>query len=444
MARVEPRRAEARPRRRRERGLVSRRAFLAGCLASVYASHLDLRAWQRERPRPSHEQEDARQLARIGAQLRARFDDLPSHFVFEYYPWYGTDPWRHWEQGGLNPPARIASNYLPVLGPYDSRSAHVIEQHARWMLQAGVGAVNVSWWGPGTYEDRAVPLLMDVMKDHGIQVTFHLEPYAKDRATRLAGDIKYLLREYGERRRWDNFLLLERADGSAAPVMEMFEAIVPPTVTDCLGVTRAVPGYVPDAVWRQQTSALKREVAVDFEHFTLLADSLDVGRTLAGGFDGGTSSDPFFHPDRWEEVAGWFNAAGLPFVFGVNAGFDVVAPAAPPTGDPCYHLPRPEPVPDIEWNSDAARAREQHASSERIVESFERTLRLQTQTRSANARHGFFLVFINSFNEWHEGSQFEPMKSLDQLTADERRVYHNAASGSYRLDTLASLVQQIV
>jgi hypothetical protein len=428
------------------RGLVTRRAFLAGCLASVCALPTDLRALQREPPPLPRraEPQDNRRLSRIAAQLRSRFDDLPSHFVFEYYPWYAADPWKHWDQGGLQPPARIASNYMPLLGPYDSRSARVLEQHARWMVQAGVGAVNLSWWGQGTFEDRAVPLVMDVMKDHGIQVTFHLEPYARDRAMRLADDIKYLFREYGERRHWDNFLLLERADGSAAPVLEMFEAILPPTSTDCLGVTRPVPGYVPDAIWRQQTTTIKREVAADFEHFTLLADSLDVSRTRAGGFDGGTSSDPYFHPERWPDVVGWFNAADLLFVFGVNAGFDVVSPAAPPVNDPCYRPPKTDPLPDADWSSDASRAREQQASTERIVETFERTLRLQTESVSANSRHGFFLVFINSFNEWHEGTQFEPMKSAVDLTADERRLYHNAPSGSYRLDTLSAMLQQVI
>src|SRR5690349_17635504 len=53
---------------------------------------------------------------RLGADLRGRFADLRRHFVFEYYAWYGTDPWRHWDQWERHPPADIASNYVPVLG----------------------------------------------------------------------------------------------------------------------------------------------------------------------------------------------------------------------------------------------------------------------------------------------------------------------------------------
>ncbi len=424
---------------------LSRRAFLEGCVASVLAPALEFRVRQRVPERlPRGRTPNRRALAHLGAHLRARFRDLPSHFIFEYYPWYGTNPWYHWNQAGWTPPSRIAANYLPRLGPYDSRDARVIERHARWIAETGAGAVNVSWWGPGSYEDRAVPLVMDVMKDHGIQVTFYLEPYADDRALRLVDDVKYLLREYGERRRWDNFLLLERADGSAAPVMKMFAAVIAATSTDCLGVTRPVKQYVPDTLWRQQTSRLRREVAVDFERFTLLGDSLDVGRTLAGGFDGSASGDPYVHPDRWDEVAGWFNAEDLLFVFSVNAGFDPVAPAVVPADDPCYRPSRVEPIAEVDWSSDESRAREHRASALRITETFERTLRLQTTARSTNERRGFFLVYVNSFNEWHEGTQFEPMAPLAELTEGERHLFHNAASGTYRLDTLGALLAQVL
>jgi hypothetical protein len=224
----------------------------------------------------------------------------------------------------------------------------------------------------------------------------------------------------------------------------MFEAILPQTSTDCLGVTRRVPGYVPDEVWRQQTATIRREMAVDFEHLTLLADSMDVGRTRAAGFDGSTSSDPYFHPDRWPQVVNWFNAEDLLFVFGVNAGFDAVPPPAPPVNDPCYRPPKTDPAPDADWGSAAARARAQQASTDRIIQSFERTLRLQTDGGAANARNGFFLIYINSFNEWHEGTMFEPMKSLSDLTPDEQRLYRNTPSGSYRLDTLATLLRQVL
>src|SRR5512134_3042261 len=69
-------------------------------------------------------------LRRLGAQLRARYADLAQHFLFEYYPWYGTNPWFHWDHWDRVLPAGIAAPSMPRLGPYDSRDPAVIEQHA--------------------------------------------------------------------------------------------------------------------------------------------------------------------------------------------------------------------------------------------------------------------------------------------------------------------------
>src|SRR5205809_3105527 len=84
----------------------------------------------------------------MALSLADRFPDLRRHFVFEYYPWYATDPYRHWQAADRHPPADVASNYMPKLGAYDSRSRAVLERHAAWMTEAGVGSINLSWWGP--------------------------------------------------------------------------------------------------------------------------------------------------------------------------------------------------------------------------------------------------------------------------------------------------------
>jgi Glycosyl hydrolase family 99/Glycosyltransferase WbsX len=427
--------------------VLSRRRFLAQCLAALPAAQAGLAAAQIDRRRAPRERDDVKHrppltLAQIGEQLRDRYPDLPSHFIFEYYPWYGANPWRHWDADGRKPPAEIASSYMPALGPYDSRDARVLEQHAKWIAAAGVGAINLSWWGRGTYEDRAAPIVMDVMRAFGIKVTFHIEPYP-NRSQTIVEDIKYLLREYGERRRWDTFLLVQHADGSAAPVMKLFESIVPETVTDCRGIVHPVASYVPDEVWRQRTRTLKQELAGEFPKFMLLADSLNIARAVVTGFDGGVSGDPYFRVENWDEVVQNFNAHDLPFVFAANAGFDGVAPKVIPN-DPCYRPGRVEPSPDVDWNSEPSRQQEHEASAHRIRETFEKTVRLQVASTSANLRRGFFLVYVNSFNEWHEGTQFEPTVSYGSLSAAERTRYHNAAAGAYRLQTLQSLMAQII
>jgi hypothetical protein len=76
------------------------------------------------------------------------------------------------------------------------------------------------------------------------------------------------------------------------------------------------------------------------------------------------------------------------------------------------------------------------------VDSFAGTVAVQTDPALANAKRGFFLVYINSFNEWHEGHAFEPMKDASDLTPAERaQGYDNPADGGYRLRALGELVR---
>ena len=60
-------------------------------------------------------------------------------------------------------------------------------------------------------------------------------------------------------------------------------------------------------------------------------------------------------------------------------------------------------------------------------------------------RAGFLLVYVNSFNEWHEGHQFEPMRDRDDLTREERRLgYRNPIDGRYRMKVLERLLDKVL
>ncbi|PYQ10677.1 MAG: hypothetical protein DMF80_23575 [Acidobacteria bacterium] len=337
--------------------------------------------------------------------------------------------------------ARICA--LGFLGAYDVRAKAVLEPQARWIADAGVGAIALSWWGRGSDQDANVPYVMDVMKDHDVKVTFALEPYADYRGQRYASDILYLIEQYGDKRGWDAFLVLKNEDGSEGPVFKGFRCILPRESTDCHGVTRPVDDYTPDAVWRAQTDGLRDALRRDFDHVTLLADSLEFARTPASGFDGIGIYDNNVGPETYAGYAAGASRAGLLFSFNVNPGFDSIVPRTIPD---CYAPPAFVPAAaGLDFARADDRERAAQLSQQRIVDSFAGTVQVQTDPALTNARRGFFLVYINSFNEWHEGHAFEPMKDAADLTPAERSLgYHNPARGDYRLATLGRLVQGVL
>jgi hypothetical protein len=377
--------------------------------------------------------------------LSGRFPDLRRHFIFEYYPWYASEPWLHWNDAERQPPYDIAAHAVPLLGPYDSRDRAVLERHARWIADTGIGAVNVSWWGPDSYPDANVSVLMDVMRAHDLHVTFHLEPYDNARAQRYVDDVLYLIRRYGDARRWDCFLLLRHGDGTAGPVFKSFRTILPRQTTDCHGIVHAIPDYVADDDWRRQTDRLRQELSHDFDRVTLLADSLDMVRSLRGGFDGIAIYDNFVLPSSWRSHAERASASNLVFSFNTNAGFDGIQPRTIPP-ESCYApLPLEPPPANPDFSSPSGRLSVMAASSTRIQESFETTLGLQCARQLSNVQKGFFVTYVNSFNEWHEGTEFEPMKDARDLLPEERRFgYHNVDGGSYRLQRLQELIGRIL
>ena len=121
-------------------------------------------------------------LAGAGASgaARDRAPTAPQVGIF-YYTWYGTPrldgEWLHWGQGKHQPPLEIGSTYYPVRGPYSSADRALVRAQMREIAATGIDTVIVSWWGPGSVEDRRLRPVAAEARKAGLRVALHVEPY---------------------------------------------------------------------------------------------------------------------------------------------------------------------------------------------------------------------------------------------------------------------------
>jgi Glycosyl hydrolase family 99 len=119
-----------------------------------------------------------------------------------YYPWYRTPDldgeWVQWQRYGRLPPDDLASNFYPQLGACSSNDSEVVAQHMRWMRDAGIGVVLVSWAGVGHPTNQPVELVLDAAAEAGLKVAWHIEPYRGRTAESVARDIRAIYARYGQ------------------------------------------------------------------------------------------------------------------------------------------------------------------------------------------------------------------------------------------------------
>lgn len=300
-----------------------------------------------------------------------------------YYPWYGapaTDGgWLHWQQFGHAPPRDIASDFFPVLGAYSSNDPAVLEQHMRWLRRAGVELIITSWWGQGSYEDRAVPALLAAAENNGIGVAFHLEPYRGRSAEQLAADVAYLYRQYGSSPGFyrTDAGSLHNMTGKWSGLFFVWNPFVRYT-----GGPRADAAY-----WRaglEQIHALP-EGGVVFVHAT------DPAWIEEGQFDGAYNyTERTADLQLWGQQlpdGAWYAPSIIPGFSARRAGYPAAMNLARQAGE-TY---------DSQWRA--------------VLET------------------GFTpqIVTITSFNEWHEGTQIEP--AVAERTDDGSYTYAAYARG---------------
>ena len=299
-----------------------------------------------------------------------------------YYPWYSNPAtsgrWAHWQGPNGEAPRQSPTVDHPTLGLYDSHDPAIVAAHARELKAAGVTGVIVSWWGRGSFEDAALPRILDTMHAQGIATTIYLEQQ-KAGEPGAAGDIAHVLDHYAGHPGW-----LRVGD---RPVLFLY-----------LQALRDLPARA----WRQAATRPRRPApflvgdispreTAQFTAWTPFVDGIHV-YVLAPYIKGMTPPEVTAWADRtypvWRRMAG-----GKLFCATVIPGFDDT------------HVPgRPPPRPTVERFGG----------------------RTYQALWDAATRHDADWVLITSFNEWHEGSEIEPSREhgtryLDLTAAGARR-----------------------
>jgi len=308
--------------------------------------------------------------------------------------------WQHWESRGFLPPLDIPSDYYPSLGAYSSFDPHAVAQHLAWLRQSGVGVIITSWWGQGSSEDKAVPILLEQGARYGIKVAFHLEPYHGRSADRLIEDVEYLYSQYG------NHSAFYRTSASSGwspdqrpkGLFFLYASDFPDSAALDGHTGRVRPDY-----WLEAVDAIHSSV----QGGLIIASSFG-GNWIDGGHFDGVYNYITLHP---EEEGGFSWAQQLPPV--------------------AWYIPSVMP-----GNS----ARRIGYPEDTYVPRNEGTTYDHQWEAALSAGVEPSMVTITSFNEWHEGSQIEPAA----VGATNRRGYNYQDYGSLPPDGYLLLTRRWV
>jgi hypothetical protein len=132
----------------------------------------------------------------LGNPLAAQ-DQEPAYFVgVHYYPWHHENfHGREYLRRHLVPPQS------PALGEYDDRTPRIIRAHIEWCRNAGVNFWSASWWGPGTDTDVTLRSAILPHPDLGsLKIAVHYETVGRtddfSDYSNLGPDIGYLAEHY--------------------------------------------------------------------------------------------------------------------------------------------------------------------------------------------------------------------------------------------------------
>jgi hypothetical protein len=132
---------------------------------------------------------------------------VPRQVLAFYYGWWATPSvsgfWSHWVGVNTATHTIASTRWYPADGPYDSHSTTELEEQNTEAQTAGITGWVYSWWGPNSFTDNTVPLLMQAAARHNLRVTIAIAQLSGTGATQLQKsaqtDVDYVLRTYGSK-----------------------------------------------------------------------------------------------------------------------------------------------------------------------------------------------------------------------------------------------------
>jgi hypothetical protein len=304
-----------------------------------------------------------------------------------YYGWYGNKTvsghWVHWKP---NDGGQTADNIagMPADGLYDSHDPAEVARQVAEARQAGIDAFVATWWGPGDFTDKGMPVLLEAARPTGLKATVLIEAlHAKDdegRHAEAVRDLLYIVRNYGSDPAWLHV--------GGKPVVFIYG--------------RAEHDLSPDA-WRQVLEDVRAQSPTG-----LVAIGAGYAQWLEA-FDGGMNyslTDKIHAMDLprlqtfmrgyYGQLVETAHSEGKISAVMINPGFDDT------------HTGRPPPRPVLERRDGQTYA----------------------ALWQATIQSGADWAVVASFNEWHEGSGIEPSAAYGDAYLRETKVWADRFKGT--------------
>jgi hypothetical protein len=306
-----------------------------------------------------------------------------------YYPWHKND---FHNNGGYLRKFVVPRQY-PSLGEYDDSDPAVIKEHMKMFRRANIGLLVTSWWGPNRVEDSTTKDVIMQHEDVGnlkvslfYETTNRLKNGLEDIGNAKT-DIEYMCDHYFDH---PNYY---KIDGR--PVLFIY-----------LARTLEHRGAFEEVLLTMRSEAAKRG------HNMFL-----VGDYVFGSSPSTTEEDPYIPFWYFDAVTNYdvYGSAGRPQG---HAGHAAVSNyyekqaewKAETAKENCRFIPAVSPG----YNDRGVRLESDHpALSRRLTADAAEGSLFHFQLKHAKKladQSMDKLIMVNSFNEWHEDTQIEPVK----------------------------------